>query len=167
MIKEALTKIATEGLQKGIDSLKDGKSFGEALKEAGTSFKENSLNELNNFLSPESQEAFEQTSEKLTAVQEKMEFSPEDFNETEVVNEATGIIGEINNMAKELLANLPEDLGQLKSALETFTDVLDQLQEVQNKFTALGGNVDFMSLLNSDAHSLAELENEVEEGAEE
>ncbi|MHC5310532.1 hypothetical protein ACYSNM_10795 [Myroides sp. LJL116] len=167
MIKETLTKLTTDGLQKGIDSLKEGKSLGESLKEVGTSFKENCFKELNNYLSPEGQESFEQASEKLTAVQEEMEFSPENFDEAEVVKEATGIIGGINNFAKEILSNLPEDLTQLKSVLETFTGVLDQLQEVQGKFTALGGKVDFLSLLNSDAHSLADLEKEVEEGTEE
>src|SRR5690606_30411233 len=72
-----------EGLKKGLEGLRDGKSFSEALKGSIDTMKETGFKEINNFLSPENAEKLNDSSDKLNEIQDKIEFEPQNFSENQ------------------------------------------------------------------------------------
>lgn len=163
VIQEIGSKVLKEGLNKSIESLKGGSSFSEALKSGGLTVKEEALKELNNFLSPEAQNKFQEASESLDKVQENLEFSPETIQESEVVSEVNTSIDNINSIAVEFKEENFSLFQEMKAGLDEFKDLLIQLKEVKAELGELGINSDLFSKLNVDVHDIEEMEDEGEE----
>lgn len=167
----ALKKMAEttlkEGLNKGIEGLKEGKSFSEALKGGFETLKETGFKEINNFLSPENAEKLNESSEKLNEIQDKIEFEPQNFseNQNEIVSDFTEATENINEVAKDLNENLQEKgvTQEIKEMLNEFKDILDQVKEIQDKFKDMGINPDMLSMLNFDISEIDNIEEEDEE----
>lgn len=153
-----------EGLKKGVEGLKEGKSFSEALKGGFETAKETGFKELDKFLSPENQQKIAENSEKLDNIQENIEFEPQTIqdNPKETVNEFKEIDNNLSDVSKELHSK--SELTEIKEGLHEFNEILEQLKEVQDKLKELGIDVnsELLSMLMSGEGS--EMENEVGEG---
>src|SRR5690554_1316255 len=164
----AMKKIAEttikEGLKKGLEGLRDGKSFSEALKGSIDTMKETGFKEINNFLSPENAEKLNESSEKLNEIQDKIEFEPQNFAEsqTEIVGDFNNATENINAVSTDLNEKLVEKgvleekglTQEIKETLTEFKDILDQVKEIQDKLKELGVSPDLLTMLNSDASEI-------------
>src|SRR5690554_2841156 len=167
MKKMAETTIK-EGLKKGIDGLKEGKGLSESLKGGFDTMKETGFKEINNFLSPENAEKLKESSEKLNEIQDKIEFEPQNFAEsqTEIVGDFNNATENINDISTDLNETLVEKgvleekglTQEIKETLNEFKDILDQVKEIQDKLKELGVNPDMLSMLNSDASEIDDME---------
>lgn len=169
-MKEKLIEGAVNTLKEvargGLSDLKEGKSFSEVLKGGFETAKESSFKELDKILSPEIQNEITESSEKLDAVQQKVELDTEAVKEnpTEEIKAVNEVTENVNEVAKEINENLePNFLSEIKDGLEKFKEILTQIQEVQDKLKELGVSPDLLTMLNAEALEIDEMD-DLEEG---
>lgn len=155
---------------KGLEGLKEGKSFKEALKGGFESGKETAFKEFDKLLSLESQQKLIESSEKLNDIQDKIENDTPivEANLAEEVKGLNEVTENVNEVAKDLELNSKEAsfLSEIKGGLQEFKEVLDQIQEVQKKLIELGISPDLLHMLSEEATEIEEMEDIEEEGTE-
>lgn len=166
VLKKMAETTVKEGLKKGLDGLKDGKSFSESLKGGFDKMKETGFKEIEKFLTPENAEKLNDVSNELNELQEKIEFSPEEVveNQNEALNQLNKATNEINEVAKDLNENLGDEglSDEIKLELDKFKDILDQVKEIQEKLKEIGISPDLLSMLNDSANEIDEMEEAIE-----
>ncbi|WP_034890418.1 hypothetical protein [Gillisia sp. Hel_I_29] len=174
-LKEAGEKIAKDGIKKGVEGLKEGQGFKEALKGSFDTAKETAFSELDKILSTENQTKVNDATQKVDGIQDKLEREPEkvEANPSEEIKGINEVTENVNDVAKdikedktqELTENAdPSYLSEIKNNLQEFKEVLKEVQEVQEKLKELGVNPDMLSMLNAEAMEIDEMEDLEEEG---
>lgn len=158
-------KVVKEGVKKGMESFKEGKTFKESLIDGLQASKESIFKEFDNYLSPENQGKISESSLKLSDIGEKIEFRPNEIieNSETVESEIQEIENNLTNIAEDLKDS--GNLDEINESLTQFKEVLDHLKDIQSKLSDLGLNIqpmDLLSMLNSDGSETDE--DDIEEG---
>lgn len=160
-------KVLKEGVKKGMDSFKEGKTFKESLTDGLHASKESIFKEFDNYLSPENQGKISESSQKLGVIGEKIEFKPEEIaeNSESIKSEVQEIENNLTDVAEDLKDS--GNLNEINESLNQFKEVLDHLKDIQSKLSVLGLNIqpmDLLSMLNNDASEADENDLEDSEG---
>lgn len=158
-------KVVKEGVKKGMESFKEGKTFKESLIDGLQASKESIFKEFDNYLSPENQGKISESTLKLSDIGEKIEFRPNEIieNSETVESEIQEIENNLTNIAEDLKDS--GNLDEINESLTQFKEVLDHLKDIQSKLSDLGLNIqpmDLLSMLNSDGSETDE--DDIEEG---
>lgn len=156
-VVEKSLEIAKKGLETTIEKVKDGANIGDALKEGWKEIKTSSLDALKEVISPEKVEVLEESSTKITELQDQVELNPDSVleNPQDFVKELSEVENQVTDIVKEINDTNFKDLNVSEVLVEALNKVLDmvkQIQEIKDVLTEkLGINIDdiLKEILNS------------------